>query len=204
MPVNRRWLLTPNYEIRVRRDASLTRFEPIFNDIVARKTCKRVRHGEDGEEQENKCEGFGHLEVHVCVIETESWCVGLFNLKLALFIASIESEMSAIRKQPIGTILPVKQFITDIWLITTSHMFFYWMAAGVVTVTLNFRSSRQSNSCLLAVLEHRYRDSVVRAVLSGTAISTSPGCDTVVPMTYGTGIGSSSSYHVSSRRYLSS
>ena len=48
------------------------------------------------------------------VIETESWCVGLFNLKLALFIASIESEMSAIRKQSIGTTLPVKQFITGI------------------------------------------------------------------------------------------
>ena len=114
----------------------------------------------------------------------ESWCVGLFDLKLALFIASIESEMSAIRKQRLGTTLPVKQFITGIWLITTSRMFFYWMIVGVVTVTLNFRSCRQSNSCLLAVLERRYRI-VVWAVPSRTAISTSPGCDTLLPMVYG-------------------
>ena len=118
----------------------------------------------------------------------ESWCVGLFDLKLALFIASIESEMSTIRKQPLGTTPPVKQFITGIWRITTSRMFFYWMMVGVascsVTVTLNFRSCRQSNSCLLAVLERRYRI-VVWAVPSRTAISTSPGCDTLLPMVYG-------------------
>ena len=72
--VMNRWLLTLNYDIR-----RLTLFEPIFNDIVARRTWKRVCHGEDGEEHENKCKGFGDSEVHwhVSIIETVSRCVRL-------------------------------------------------------------------------------------------------------------------------------
>ena len=72
--VMNQWLLTLNYDIR-----RLTLFEPIFNNIVARRTWKRVCHGEDGEEHENKCKGFGDSEVHwhVSIIETVSRCVCL-------------------------------------------------------------------------------------------------------------------------------
>jgi hypothetical protein len=72
--VNRRRLLTPNYII------CLTHIKLIYNDIGAR--GKRGCYGKDGEEHENKCEGTGDSEVHVCVIETEYWCVRL----LASFI----------------------------------------------------------------------------------------------------------------------
>ena len=77
----------------------MTRIKPIFNDIVARRTWKRVRHGEDGEEHENKCEGFGDSEVHVCVIdllvvETENLYVQVRLQVLALYIGlSTESGM---------------------------------------------------------------------------------------------------------------
>ena len=79
--MNQRRLLTFNYDIRA--SAFLTRIELIFNGTVARRTWKGVRHGEDGEEREKKCEGFGNSEVHVCVRDwksicsSECWCVRL-------------------------------------------------------------------------------------------------------------------------------
>jgi hypothetical protein len=67
--MNRRRLLTVNYQWPDGEHWELTHIEPIYNDIGVRR--KRGRHGEDGEKHENKCEGIGDSEVHVCVIETE-------------------------------------------------------------------------------------------------------------------------------------
>ena len=57
-----------------------------------RRTWKRVRHGEDGEEHEKKSEGIGDSEVHVCVIdlliETESLYVQVRLLPLFIGLST--------------------------------------------------------------------------------------------------------------------
>ena len=83
------WVMNRRKFLTISNYIHLTHIELIYNGIGARR--KRGCCGEDGEKHENKCEGTGDSEVHVCDIKTECQCVQLLGSFIRL---STESERS--------------------------------------------------------------------------------------------------------------